>query len=403
MHGAVPPQRGAPKTRPLRELATIEREIVAPEAIADGATYVGLEHIDSDGQFVGLKAVAAGELQSSKFRFGPRHILFGKLRPYLKKTARPTFSGICSTDILPILPGDSVDRDYLFHFLRHPKIVEQAVLRCAGANLPRVSPGDVEQFLVPAPPLSEQRRIADILDKADALRRKRKEAIALTEDLLRSTFLKMFGDPVTNPKGWPSETVDDLCARGANLVDGPFGSSLKPEHYVDRGVKVVRNWNIYDDRFDSTEFKFVTEAKFEEIRRSEVRPGDVLITTKGTVGDVCIAPDLGGPAVLSASGTVRFRLPPDESYLPEFVVAQMTTLPFKRYIRTFEAGSAQQYLNLSAIKKMRLVRPSKAAQQAFSSARLRIRDAHSHAASAAVEADSLFNSVVERAFSARLP
>src|SRR5262249_6036857 len=150
-----------------------------------------------------------------------------------------------------------------------------------------------------------------------------REANALIEELLRSAFLEMFGDPVTNRKGWPNETIAELCSRGATLVDGPFGSSLKPEHYVNSGVKVVRNWNIYDDRFDGSEFKYVTPAKFEEIRRSEVLPGDVLITTKGTVGDVCVTPDLGGPAVLSASGTVRLRVPPDATYLPEFIVAQM--------------------------------------------------------------------------------
>ncbi|MBZ4414690.1 restriction endonuclease subunit S [Myxococcus sp. XM-1-1-1] len=260
-------------------------------------------------------------------------------------------------------------------------------------------PKDVARLLIPAPPLAEQRRIADILDKADAIRRKRKEAISLIEELLCSAFLGMFGDPVTNPKGWPTETIDELCARGAGLVDGPFGSSLKPEHYVDAGVKVVRNWNIYDDRFDFSEFKYVTPAKFEEIRRSEVLPGDVLITTKGTVGDVCVAPDLGGPAVLSASGTVRLRVPPGDSFLPEFIVAQMTTPTYKRYLHTFEAGSAQQYLNLSAIRKMRLIRPPVEAQGAFRAFRARVRHAHADAAVAHTESDHLFSSLVEHAFS----
>jgi type I restriction enzyme S subunit len=205
-------------------------------------------------------------------------------------------------------------------------------------------------------------------------------------------------DPVTNPKRWPTETIDDLCSRGAGLVDGPFGSSLKPEHYVPSGVKVVRNWNIYDDRFDFSEFKHVTPAKFEDLRRSEVLSGDVLITTKGTVGDVCVAPDLGGPAVLSASGTVRLRVPPDESYLPEFVVGQMTTQRYKRYLHTFEAGSAQQYLNLSAIRKMRLIRPPKKEQVVFRAFRARVRESQRDM----IDADTLFDSLVARAFSGEL-
>lgn len=306
------------------------------------------------------------------------------------------WSSLANTQV--ILPDPAkADARYLWYQLND----EASWLR-SGTAQPFIKPSTVKTREVALPQLAEQRRIADILDKADSIRRKRKEAIALTEELLRSAFLDMFGDPVTNPKGWPTETIDDLCSRGAGLVDGPFGSSLKPEHYVASGVKVVRNWNIYDDRFDSGEFKYVTPAKFEEIRRSEVLPGDVLITTKGTVGDVCVAPDLGGPAVLSASGTVRLRVPPDQSYLPEFVVGQMITQRYKRYLHTFEAGSAQQYLNLSAIRKMRLIRPPKKEQVVFRAFRARVRESQRNVIDAHNQTEGLFQSLVARAFSGAL-
>jgi len=296
------------------------------------------------------------------------------------------------------LDPNASDLRYLFYALKNARLARHTIT----TSIPGLSRDDIYRTRILLPGIDEQRRIADTLDKAGAIRRKRKEAIALTEELLRSAFLEMFGDPVTNPKGWPTETIDDLCSRGAGLVDGPFGSTLKPEHYVPAGVKVVRNWNIYDDRFDFSEFKYVTSAKFEEIRRSEVLPGDVLITTKGTVGDVCVAPDLGGPAVLSASGTVRLRVPPDESYLPEFVVGQMTTQRYKRYLHTFEAGSAQQYLNLSAIRKMRLIRPPKEEQFVFRAFRARVRESQRDVIDAHNQTEGLFQSIVARAFSCAL-
>jgi type I restriction enzyme S subunit len=292
------------------------------------------------------------------------------------------------------------DTRYVWYALRQ-KLPELLARRVGGAQ-PNISQETIRSTRVYLPALPVQRRIADILDKADAIRRKRKQAIALTEELLRSTFLEMFGDPVTNPKGWPLETIDDLCSRGANLADGPFGSTLKPEHYVSIGVKVVRNWNIYDDRFDASEFKYVTEEKFREIRRSEVLSGDILITTKGTVGDICIAPDLGGPAVLSASGSVRLRLPSDESYLPEFLVSQMTSPKYKQYLHTFEAGSAQQYLNLSAIRKMVLVRPPPGIQRQFASLRSRVRLSRDQLVAAAVDAEHLSSALTRLVFSDRL-
>ena len=89
----------------LGEVATIERSSIQPGNIRSGTIYVGLEHIDGNGVFLAPKPVVAGELASAKFNFTADHVLYGKLRPYLAKIACPDFSGICSTDILPILPG----------------------------------------------------------------------------------------------------------------------------------------------------------------------------------------------------------------------------------------------------------------------------------------------------------
>lgn len=295
-----------------------------------------------------------------------------------------------------------VDRDFFFHLLGSEPIYRQFSRLAAGAVVKNLNIDLVESVEVPLPPLPEQRRIADILDKADAIRRKRKQAIALTDELLRSAFLDMFGDPVTNPKGWPTETISELCERGASLVDGPFGSSLKPEHYVSDGIRVVRNWNIHDDWFDTSGFKYVMQSKFEEIRRSEVKPGDVLITTKGTVGDVCLMPSLEGVSVLSASGTVRLRLPQDATYVGSFVVAQMIVPSYKRYLHSFEAGSAQQYLNLSALRKMQLIRPRKHEQERFVRVKEQISKYRADAERVDCEAQGLFTSLVQRAFSGSL-
>ena len=98
---------------PLSSVATIERSTIQPEQIVAGTAYLGLEHIRSGGEILGAVPVDSGELASSKFRFTDRHLLYGKLRPYLAKIALPDFSGICSTDILPVLPGPRLDRNFL--------------------------------------------------------------------------------------------------------------------------------------------------------------------------------------------------------------------------------------------------------------------------------------------------
>lgn len=80
-----------------------------------------------------------------------------------------------------------------------------------GGSLLRARPSEVAKIEIPLPPLSEQKRIAGILDQASGLRRKRQQALALTDQFLRSTFLDLFGDPVTNPKRWPMISMRDGC------------------------------------------------------------------------------------------------------------------------------------------------------------------------------------------------
>ena len=198
------------KTVQLQEVATIDRDIVEASAIKGGTLYVGLENIQSGGDIVAVREVDSGELASSKFAFTPRHLLYGKLRPYLAKIARPQFDGICSTDILPVLLGPKLDRDYLAHLLLRPDMVALANSRATGANLPRLSPRALAELKIPLPPLPEQRRIAAVLDGAKALRAKRRAALAQLDSLTQAIFLDLFGDPVVNPRGWPLKKFGDV-------------------------------------------------------------------------------------------------------------------------------------------------------------------------------------------------
>ncbi|MFZ2501613.1 MAG: restriction endonuclease subunit S, partial [Nocardioides sp.] len=157
-------------TAALGDVADIQRRGVDPTSIADDTAYLGLEHIESGGRIIGMSTIRESAVASTKFRFGPEHILFGKLRPYLAKIAAPDFPGVCSTDILPIRPKAQLDAGYLKHFLRQPVIVDLASARATGANLPRLSPSELARFELPLPPIEEQRRIATILDHVAIVR-----------------------------------------------------------------------------------------------------------------------------------------------------------------------------------------------------------------------------------------
>ncbi len=289
------------------------------------------------------------------------------------------------------------DGRFLYHLMCSGGLQQHLQKRHTETTVPHVSHKDIASYAFVAPPLPEQKRIAAILDKADAIRRKRQEAIRLTEELLRSAFLEMFGDPVTNPKGWEVKKLGELIPDRGMIVDGPFGSSLKPAEYVPAGVRVIRNFNIGRDEFDQGEYKYVTEEKFREIARSEVRANDLLISTKGTVGNVCVMPALPGLAVLSASGTVRLR--PQSPILSSFLSAQMSLPMYRAYIQKSTAGSIQRYLNLSSIREFEVMLPPEGAQEKFVAWSRGVRGLLLNQTNTFAEVGTLVSSLTQRAFS----
>lgn len=177
----------------------------------DNVWQLNLDMVESgSGKVLNKIKAPLSEAGSSTHWFDSRHVLYSKLRPYLNKVVLPDEQGLATTELVPMLPEpEMLDRRYLVHYLRSKQFVSWISDQVAGAKMPRVSMKVFWEHEIPLPPLEEQKRIAAILDKADAIRQKRKQAIDLADEFLRSVFLDMFGDPVTNPKGWEVTTCGE--------------------------------------------------------------------------------------------------------------------------------------------------------------------------------------------------
>lgn len=178
--------------------------------------HVGGDNIESDtGRLVHVSTAKELGLTSGKYLFGEEDVLYSKIRPALNKVVAPDFKGICSADIYPIRPRNGkLCREYLVYLLRSQDFLGYAAKHSSRTNIPKINREALLAYSALIPPLTEQRRIAAVLDKADAIKRKREEGNRLTEELLRSTFLEMFGDPETNPKGWQRVRLETVLRTG---------------------------------------------------------------------------------------------------------------------------------------------------------------------------------------------
>lgn len=387
----------------LAEVAAIERNGVSPAALSPTDRYVGLEHIDSDGAISSRETAASADLKSTKFRFTDSHVLFGKLRPYLRKIARPNWGGVCSTDILPIRPGKDLSRDYLCHFLRTPEMVGLATQRCSGANLPRLSPKQLETFEIPLPhkngkpDLDEQKRIAAILDKADAIRRKRQQALRLTDDFLRSVFLDMFGDPVNNPKGWDELKFGELVEStklGMIRSSKEFGWDL-PVPYV-RMDALSNDGAFLPNKVQGTD---ATEA---DIEKHGLEPDDFLFNTRNSkelVGKVAVYPGPSGATYNNNLMRIRFKKAAD----PYFICQQFQFARVQRELEARKQGTTSVFaVYWKNLQTLPILCPPRELQKDFRAIVDKIVATRVPMGKEADEAEDLSASLQQRAFRGEL-
>lgn len=166
-----------------------------------------------------------------------------------------------------------------YNFERHNKAV----------TIPSLTKADLLKIDIPLPPKSTQLAIVSELDKINELIRLKKEQLKDFDNLAQSLFYEMFGDPVENEKGWEVSSVENVCS---SIVRGPFGSALKKEFFVEPNSNTYK---VYEQKHAIQKDAkigsyYVTEEKFKELSRFEVKSGDIIMSCSGTIGELFIIP-----------------------------------------------------------------------------------------------------------------
>ena len=271
-----------------------------------------------------------------------------------------------------------------------------------GVAQPQITRQSLSRLEIPLPPLQEQKRIASILDAADALKAKRRESIEQLDLLIQSTFLEMFGDPVTNPKGWTCRTVGDALEDGLLLEvkDGNHGEQHpKAADFSDDGVPFIMSNCMHDGELDLTKTYKLPEEWLGRLRTGFSRGGDALLSHKGTIGEVAIVPDDIEIVILSPQVTY-YRT--SESLLARYLVGMFGAEGFQRLLEKAAKQSTRPYIGITRQKKLPIIVPPLDLQTRFASIVESIEKQKTAQRAQLAELDNLFGSLQQNAFNGTL-
>lgn len=187
-----------------------------------------------------------------------------------------------------LIPTDEIDSMYLYYFM--PKALKAIEDKTPFVTVKHLSAKELNKIVVPIPTMKVQKKIANCLQKIDELILLRKQQLLKLDELVKARFVELFGDPETNPNGWEQVTVGDVCS---SIVRGPFGSALKKEFFVEPSNSTYK---VYEQKHAIQKSAtigtyYITEEKYQELKRFECLSGDILMSCSGTMGELYQLPE----------------------------------------------------------------------------------------------------------------
>ncbi len=305
-----------------------------------------------------------------------------------------TIDAVVVSHLCALVPtSDKVTTDFLYRFLC---LADMRKLTKKTTGLDSIAFSDLRMVAIPLPPLAEQRRIAEVLDRAEALRAKRRAALAELDSLTQSLFLDLFGDPVWNEKGWPCHSLSEVAVfeNGDRSSNYPSGDDIQTE-----GVLFLSTKNIVEDRLNLSSAVFITPEKFRSLSRGKAQRMDLIITLRGTLGSCCIFDCPHDTAFINAQMMiVRSR----ENVTPKFLHALLTSKQAQDRFARIGHGAAVPQLTATQLSKLPIPVPPIPLQREFARRVTAVEALKTAQRASLAELDALFATLQHRAFRGEL-
>lgn len=291
------------------------------------------------------------------------------------------------------IENDGVYVKYLGRFLQSKSRYLRD--RCTGATIPHISKQVLINLKISLPSYDDQKRIAKVLDVVDVLRQKRRQAIKLLDDYLKSVLLEMFGDPVKNPKGWEVKELSELVSDDCPLT---YGIVQPGDEYID-GTYVVRPVDLVSDYVGNKGLKRIDPAIDSRFKRTRLKGGELLMCVRGTTGITSIArPELRGANVTRGITPIWFS----EGYDSLFAFHQIRSESIQQSIQEKTYGIALQQINLKDVRVLKLIVPPISLQKKFTALATKVELIKQKMVVQSEELENQFQSLMQKAFKGEL-
>ena len=305
------------------------------------------------------KLTKAG-LDSCSLKLIPQGAVLLTSRAPIGKVAIAGCDMYCNQGFKNLVCSETVHNLYLYYWLKSNGEYLNSLGR--GATFKEISKTIVENIKIPLPSLLEQKRIAEELDQICELKKNAEERLALMDELVKSRFVEMFGDPVQNNRGWPLAHLQELATKIGSGATPKGGKSS----YAESGVSFIRSMNVHDARFKYDDLAYLTDSQAKELSNVEVRSLDVLLNITGaSVARSCVVPDGVMPARVNQH--VAIIRPVQDKLDSCFLNAMFISGPYKRLLLNLgdSNGATRQAITKGQIENLALPLPPIGEQRKF--------------------------------------
>ena len=334
------------------------------------------------------------EIASNKVVVKKNDVLLCKINPRINRVwvvaDESEHINIASSEWI-VVRNKSYNPHFLAWYFRSPRFKQLMVSEVTGigGSLTRAQPKAVAEYPVPVLARAEQDKITIVLNKIASLIEARKQELRRLDELIKARFVELFGDPVSNPKGWEKKALSDE----AEIKIGPFGSLLHKEDYIAGGHALVNPSHIVDGKILPDDKLTVSDEKYDELSAYHLRIGDVVMGRRGEMGRCAVVEQVG---LLCGTGSLLIRTNGDLS--ADYIQKIISFPSFKRTIEDMAVGQTMSNLNVPIVSSFQIIKPPKSVQDQYYSFVAQVDKSKAVIQKSLDEVQLLFDSLMQQYF-----